>query len=293
VIQYFDAALFHAVNGFSGQWFLDSLADIEENCSLLKGALFIAVYCWLWFEPRGRGQDTKRQTLIAMLMACFAAIVVARVLAHVLPFRVRPMYADPLYHAPSFAFTANFENWSSFPSDSAAMFIALALGVFVIWRAAGILLLVYASLWICLPRLFLGLHYPSDLIGGALIGAASVWLFWRLSGTRVFGRWVGSHLLALERGYPAIFYPCAFLVMYEISIMFGDVRYTLRHAGFLFRLAPAQIAMLGIFLLAMVVLIAAFFWKRARSEAENERHPAVTELPRANTVDARALNASR
>jgi len=38
VIQNFDAYLFHAVNAFSGNRFLDSLAQLEEATNLLKGS---------------------------------------------------------------------------------------------------------------------------------------------------------------------------------------------------------------------------------------------------------------
>jgi hypothetical protein len=48
---------------------------------------------------------------------------------------------------------------------------------------------------------------------------------------------------------------------------FVDVRYALHHSGFLFQLPPAQLAAIGIFLLAMVSLLAAFFWRRAKSNA--------------------------
>jgi membrane-associated phospholipid phosphatase len=266
MIQNFDAYLFHAVNAFSGNRFLDSLAQVEEATNLLKGGLFMAVYYWLWFEMRGRQQQAHRKILIAMLMASFAGLCIARTLAHIVPFRVRPLFADPLYHVPSITVSANYELWNSFPSDTAALFFALAVGVFVLWRAAGILLLVYTSLWICLPRLFLGLHYPTDLIGGSLVGAAGVGLFWRLEKTRLFARWIGGPLLRLERNYPPIFYACAFPLLYEMAFLFGDVRYATRHASFLFRLQPAEIALLAIFLLAMVALVAAFFWKRARSD---------------------------
>lgn len=285
MIQYFDTTLFRAVNRFAGLWFLDSLTDIEENTLLLKGGLFMAVYCWLWFESRGRKQDTKRQTLIAMLMAGFAALFIARALAHVIPFRIRPMYADPLYRHPVYDVTPNMENWSSFPSDTAALFFALAMGVFLIWRAAGALLLAYTTVWICLPRLYLGLHYPSDLIVGAWIGAASACLFWFLARTRLFGRWIGGPLLRLEDRYPPIFYILAFPVVYEAGLMFGDARYALRHAAFLLKLPPSQIAIVWTFLLGFAILVAGLFWKRARSEAG--RHPGVT--PRADALDARTI----
>jgi len=265
VIQDFDNYLFHAVNAFSGNRFLDSLANLEEATNILKGGLFMAIYCWLWFEMRGRQQETRRKILIAMLMASFAALSIARTLAHIIPFRVRPMFADPLYHVPSVPVSRNFELWSSFPSDTAALFFALGVGVFILWRGAGILLLAYTCLWICLPRLFLGLHYPSDLIAGAAIGAASAGLFFWLAETRAFDRWIGGPLLRLENTYPMIFYACAFPLMYEIAITFVDVRYALHHAGFLLQLPPAVRAALGLFLLAMMSLIAAFFWRRAKS----------------------------
>jgi membrane-associated phospholipid phosphatase len=265
VIQNFDSALFHAVNAFSGNRFLDCLADVEEATTLLKGGLFMAVYYWLWFEMRDRQQEAHRKILIAMLMAGFAALSIARLLAHIVPFRVRPMFADPLYHLPSIPVSPNYELWSSFPSDTAALFFALAVGVFIIWRGAGILLLVYTGLWICLPRLYLGLHWPSDLIGGAIIGAVSAGLFFRLAETRIYDRWICGPVLRRENRYPAIFYSCAFAVLYEIAIMFTDVRYAMHHSGFLFQLPSVELAAIGIFAAAMVILVAAFCWKRAKS----------------------------
>ena len=263
MIQNLDSTLFHAVNAFSGNRFLDCLADIEESTSLLKGGLFMAVYYWLWFEMRGRQQEAHRKILIAMLMASFAALSIARILARIVPFRVRPMFADSLYHMPSITVSPNYELWSSFPSDTASLFFALGVGVFLIWRAAGVLLLVYTCLWICLPRLYLGLHWPSDLIGGAIIGAASAGLFFWLAETRIYDRWIGGPLLRLENSYPAIFYACAFPVLYEIAIMFTDVRYAMHHSGFLFQLPAAYLAAIGFFLLGMMSLLAVLFWKRA------------------------------
>ena len=268
MIQNFDNYLFHAVNAFSGNHFLDSLADIEENTNLLKGGLFAAVYCWLWFEMRGHQRETHRKILIAMLMASFAALSIARALAHIVPFRVRPMLADPLYHTPSFTISSNYERWSSFPSDTAALFFALVVGVLATWRAGGLLLLVYTCVWICLPRLYLGLHYPSDLIAGAAVGLASAVFFLRLAKTPAYERWIGNPSLRLENRYPMIFYACAFPVLYEIAIMFADVRYAMHRSVFL---SPAELAAIGVLLLSMVSLFTAFFWRRVKSNRQSSQ----------------------
>ena len=84
--------------------------------------------------------------------------------------------------------------------------------------------------------------------------------------------------MGLEHKYPSVFYACAFPVVYETAGMFGDARYAFRHAGFLFRLPPAQIAMLWVFLLASVSFIATFFWRRAKT---NRASAPVSLLPTA------------
>jgi PAP2 superfamily len=62
------------------------------------------------------------------------------------------------------------EGWSSFPSDHAAFFFALSVVFFFICRRAGVFAIAYSALVVCLPRAYLGIHYPTDLIAGALLG---------------------------------------------------------------------------------------------------------------------------
>jgi undecaprenyl-diphosphatase len=61
-------------------------------------------------------------------------------------------------------------NWSSFPSDTAAFAFALSVGVLMIWGRWGWLAILYSLVVICIPRVYLGYHYPSDIVAGALIG---------------------------------------------------------------------------------------------------------------------------
>jgi undecaprenyl-diphosphatase len=60
----------------------------------------------------------------------------------------------------------------SFPSDHATAAFGIAVGVFLVRRDAGRVLLAWAAL-IGLSRVLAGMHYPSDVLAGALVGAVS------------------------------------------------------------------------------------------------------------------------
>jgi membrane-associated phospholipid phosphatase len=241
MMGHFDSYFFHLINGLCGHWFVDSMVSVEENFFLARGALVLAIFTWLWFEGQGARRDTQRGTIVTLVLSSFVAVVMARALADVLPFRSRPMYADAAhFHAPSFHIGSNFESWSSFPSDHAAMFFALGLGVFFLWRVMGALLLAYIAVCICMPRIYLGVHYPSDISVGALIGLACAWLFYLGRNNTLLQRWIISPVLNLERRFPSIFYPLWFAFLFEMALMFWDIRFVAREMAVMFRVAPAK-----------------------------------------------------
>lgn len=61
---------------------------------------------------------------------------------------------------------------ASFPSDHAAISFALATSIFIYDPKLGVLAYLLAVL-ISFSRIFAGLHYPSDIIVGALIGISA------------------------------------------------------------------------------------------------------------------------
>lgn len=64
----------------------------------------------------------------------------------------------------------------SFPSGHAAASFAVAGAVYFFgYKKTGAALLAFAAL-IALSRLYLGVHYPSDIIGGTAIGLLAAWL---------------------------------------------------------------------------------------------------------------------
>lgn len=75
---------------------------------------------------------------------------------------------------------------ASFPSDHTVAAFAIAFSVaFVGGRRAGAFFLAGASV-VALTRVFVGLHYPGDIAGGALIGLGSALVVFFT--TR--GRWI-------------------------------------------------------------------------------------------------------
>jgi membrane-associated phospholipid phosphatase len=255
MIEKLDVEVFHLINGWCGTFGFDHFADLAEHLFLLTGVIALSAYSWLWFEGQGVVRDKQRGRLVAQIIGTFIAIAASRFLAHILPFRVRPLYAGIGYHAPSFHILSNYESWSSFPSDHAAMFFALAFGVFLLWRGAGLLLMIYAAVWVCLPRIFLGLHYPSDILVGAIIGIACAAACSLMSETRAYVKWVAKPTLALEKNRPTLFYTLAIAGLAEMASMFSDVRYLMNNLQFLAHLgARNTISILAIGSICVIIV---------------------------------------
>jgi membrane-associated phospholipid phosphatase len=64
----------------------------------------------------------------------------------------------------------------SFPSNHASRAFACAVFLSVIFRKWTVPLFVYASL-IALAKIYVGAHYPADVIGGGVLGVVLGWLW--------------------------------------------------------------------------------------------------------------------
>ncbi|WP_321962124.1 phosphatase PAP2 family protein [Paraburkholderia sp. J7] len=186
-----------------------------------KGVVPLAILCAIWFQP-GDSQLKRRQIVVATLCAALSAFVIGRLLALTLPFRLRPIY-EPSVHL-SFPLSDQTGDamrlWSSFPSDHAALWMAIAVGIFSVWRWIGLLAIIHCVVFVCLPRIYLGLHYPTDVIAGAGIGAFCAWLLTRAP---IRSRFAPLFLRIMERKQAAG-YMLAFLFFFELATMFEEPR---------------------------------------------------------------------
>ena len=92
--------------------------------------------------------------------------------------------------------------------------------VFFLSRLVGIYALFHALIIGCLPRVYVGLHYPTDIIVGAVIGIAiavvgNIYLV-KSKKIEVIANWSYSK--------PSLFYPVFFLVTYQFARMFSEIR---------------------------------------------------------------------
>lgn len=210
--------------GFLTQIHLPPLANhaIRTMAGLytFKGFLLIPLLWWIWFQPSER-RDWQREMVIATVLSGLISLAVGRALAKLLPFRERPMFDASLH----LHFAANslrgttLTTWSSFPSDHAMLWMAISLGIFFIWRGVGTLALLYTALFICLPRAYLGFHYPTDLLAGAAIGIVITIIMTRDS----VRQRTAAPILHWTMRFPGQASMLAFLVCFELVTQFDDL----------------------------------------------------------------------
>jgi undecaprenyl-diphosphatase len=142
------------------------------------GAVWIAgAVATALIDPRRR--MAAWQTGLAVLLAWTVSDGVLKPLVH----RPRP---DARFEASEVI--SRSPSSSSFPSGHASSSAAAALMLAATWPSARVAVWLLA-VGVSVSRIYLGVHYPSDVLAGFLIGLLVAWFVrgrtvWRLSGAR-------------------------------------------------------------------------------------------------------------
>lgn len=189
-----------------------------SEANYIKVAPFVLVAVWFWnADPR----EENRRKVSAGFIAIFIAILIGRALQLGLPFRPRPIHTPDLgLTLPAGMNIDILGGWSSFPSDHAVVFGALVGLAWALSRRLGRAGLLYALVMVLLPRVYLGVHYLSDIVAGLAIGLAVSWL----AQIGLVSRALSFPVEPLARRYPAFFYTSVMFLLTQVVQMFGDVR---------------------------------------------------------------------
>lgn len=192
------------------------------NCSMiLRGGVIAFLVWYVLFDRKRPGQLRKRAELLAgTILLSLASPLIARGLAHLLPFRARPIAVQGLPFLPFANPSEPLMKWSAFPSDHAALFFMLATGIFFVSWRVGLLACLWVAAMICLPRLYLGLHWPTDILAGAALGAGLACLT-LLPPLR---RWLENATRSCYSRQPGLFFAGLFLYSFQVATIFEDMR---------------------------------------------------------------------
>ena len=160
-----DYSLYKAINGLSGSAFFDGLFRALAND---LPAVIVAVVAALFLLPWRRERLARRCGAVTATAAAGIALLLNQPIAHAVA-RTRPYLAHP-HHAHLLIARSHDP---SFPSDHSTGAFALAAAILFYDRIAGLIVLVLGVL-LAFARVYVGTHYPGDVVGGAVIGIAVV-----------------------------------------------------------------------------------------------------------------------
>ncbi|EXX89185.1 phosphatidic acid phosphatase [Paenibacillus darwinianus] len=161
-----DFAVFQFINQFAGK--LHGVDQIAVYYSEYGPLLFGAIVLIIWFADRSR-QTNARQAVLLAIASVGVALLLNQIIGQ-LYFRPRP-FAD---HPVTLLLAKSAD--PSFPSDHATGSFALALSMLLFYRRrVGYFMIVLAAL-LGLSRIYVGTHYPLDILGGNLTAALGVFM---------------------------------------------------------------------------------------------------------------------
>jgi undecaprenyl-diphosphatase len=187
-----DYQIAHTLDRFSAHH--DGFEDPLRAYVGASEALFAVVVVVLLLLVPGVRRSLARRAAVAAFAAAGAALLIAHFVSSAVD-RPRPFVA----HAATIHPFLTHASDPSFPSDHATAAFAIATAVALRLRVPGLVLLGLAAV-LAAGRVFLGLHYPSDVLAGAVLGAGTAVALWLPPVRRITDRAADTVGRALDTG---------------------------------------------------------------------------------------------
>jgi undecaprenyl-diphosphatase len=166
-----DTSLLHSLNGFLFRH--DGVEDPLVFYVNLAELVFLAMLVLAFLFAGGHRRAETRRAAVAAGLSAALALAVAQVITRIVD-RPRPFVAHPA----SVHLFAHHAADPGFPSDHATAAFAIGVALLLRNRLWGTIVLVFATV-LAVGRVAMGVHYPTDVLGGAVLGTlAALVLYW-------------------------------------------------------------------------------------------------------------------
>lgn len=161
----------------SPKWLLDIALFLANDMIMIVPALIVGLYLWGQNDAIELQRKLVTKTGIALLFAMACAKTISELFPHARPFMEGFGYTF-MHHSPD----------SSFPSDHGTAIFTFALAFLFwhrVWSGAALLVVGLGIAW---SRVYVGVHWPMDMLGGFLVGMVGCLfsqLVWNLFGTQI------------------------------------------------------------------------------------------------------------
>ena len=164
-----DVSLLYDINGLAKAappWF-DRVMEFVGEYGIMLGMVLVVLWCW-WSVRRGGTLGDSVSAVAGLVWAPLAAGIALLVNIPIRGFVERPR---PFNDHEGLDVLVEGKTDFSFVSDHATMAMALGVGLFVAHRKIG-LAAIGLALAEGFARVYMGVHYPTDVIGGFALGTA-------------------------------------------------------------------------------------------------------------------------
>ena len=190
-----DTEILLAINGWHAPWADRLMWIISAKATWIPlYALLIGLLAWRYRKPASRSMKwlQKVPVCVVLIVVIAAAIGLADFIASGIlkewvarPRPTRVPELEGILHLVNGYRSGRF----GFVSSHAANTMACALLFSLIWRnkiaTCGLMLWVAMN---CYSRMYLGVHYPTDILGGLIVGSlVAVAAYWFCRWCRLFG----------------------------------------------------------------------------------------------------------
>jgi undecaprenyl-diphosphatase len=204
------------INGYAHRVFAFDLAvRTLDRFNLFQGVLMLALGAAAYVRA---SEDRIRFQLVFGAAGSGAAALASRGLQLFLPHLPRPVFERHIsWRAPFAVDLSTRPDWSSFPSDHAALLFGAACAILLTNRRLGLAALLVAVAN-GLARIYEGEHFPTDVLGGCALGAGMV------LASAAMSRVAYPQLKPVIARRPALCAAVLVIGLVQAALMFEDLR---------------------------------------------------------------------